>query len=257
MKRTTLSVGIPSYNEANTIATVLSTVLCEPLPPGCELVSTVISDCSTDATPEILERFTIARPDFIKVIHHTFRTGLNLAINEIFENANTDFLLYINADSLPAAGSISSLVESMLSDESVGAVSAAMIPVPVGQSFVERAGVFGAGVFQRLRESSRSFHGRMFMIRGKLARKVRLPVDAIEQDAFISCSIREMGFRVEYLRSAICYYSPPSTLRDYVLPNRLYRIETCGAIHEGPAVQVETHIHHLDSFCEYGKRVSP
>ena len=55
MEEKCLSVVIPVYNEEKTLATIVDKL--EALPQLLEIV--VVDDCSTDRTPEILDRLSV------------------------------------------------------------------------------------------------------------------------------------------------------------------------------------------------------
>ena len=52
-----LSVLIPVYNEENTIAALLESVLSAPLPPGKGLEIVAVDDASRDSSPELLREY--------------------------------------------------------------------------------------------------------------------------------------------------------------------------------------------------------
>ena len=52
----TVSVGIPSYNEGTNIVTILESVINSKL-DSVELCEIIISDDSTDETPDVVKKF--------------------------------------------------------------------------------------------------------------------------------------------------------------------------------------------------------
>jgi len=87
-----LSVLMPVFNEAATIAAIVERVLAVPLDQEIVLVD----DASTDGTTELLDQFRSAR---VKVIHHpdnqgkggALRTALNAATGELIVIQDADF----------------------------------------------------------------------------------------------------------------------------------------------------------------------
>jgi glycosyltransferase involved in cell wall biosynthesis len=88
-----LSVVVPVYNEAETVATILDRVALAPLPPpvdGLQLI--VVDDCSTDATAARLDAYRLPRRD----------DGLSLALerrrHERFALVEGEIILVQDAD---------------------------------------------------------------------------------------------------------------------------------------------------------------
>lgn len=71
--RVKLSVIIPVFNEASTIAALLQKVLAVPI----EKEVIIVNDGSTDATQMVLEKFVAPN---VKVLHHTINQGKAAAI---------------------------------------------------------------------------------------------------------------------------------------------------------------------------------
>jgi glycosyltransferase involved in cell wall biosynthesis len=87
-----LSVLMPVYNEARTLAGVLDAV--EARPEVWELV--IVDDCSFDATPEILAHRTFRVPT--KVVRHESNRGKGAAIRTALRAATGDLALIQDAD---------------------------------------------------------------------------------------------------------------------------------------------------------------
>ena len=88
-----LSVIMPVYNEAKTIAEVVRTVLAQPLVR--ELI--VVDDCSTDGTWEVLE--PLGRTDArVRLFRHTQNQGKGAALRTGFAHATAMMVLVQDAD---------------------------------------------------------------------------------------------------------------------------------------------------------------
>ena len=88
-----LSVVIPVYNEAETIAAVVERVRRVPIEK--EIVA--VDDCSTDATPARLAELA-ARGDDLRVILHDRNRGKGAALRTGFEAATGDVVIIQDAD---------------------------------------------------------------------------------------------------------------------------------------------------------------
>jgi glycosyltransferase involved in cell wall biosynthesis len=89
-----LSVLIPVYNEAETIATMLRRV--RSVDTGLEREIVVVDDGSTDGTQEILRQQESAEDT--KVIYHETNRGKGAAVRTALQHATGDILLVQDAD---------------------------------------------------------------------------------------------------------------------------------------------------------------
>jgi len=88
-----LSVIIPAYNEAQTIATVIDQVRACGL-PTIEII--VVDDCSSDGTREILEAMPPAGD--LKILHHDHNQGKGAAIRSAQKMVTGDAVIIQDAD---------------------------------------------------------------------------------------------------------------------------------------------------------------
>jgi len=93
-----LSVLIPVYNEENTIAALLESVLSAPLPPGMSLEIVAIDDASRDSSPEILCEYAERYPALIRFFRHEQNQGKGAAIRTASIHARCEFSLIQDAD---------------------------------------------------------------------------------------------------------------------------------------------------------------
>lgn len=90
-----LSIVIPVYNEAGTIADILKVVKAVNI--GWEKEIILVNDCSSDGTKEILDR--LAEEDSsLKVLHHEVNQGKGAALQTGFAAATGDYVLIQDAD---------------------------------------------------------------------------------------------------------------------------------------------------------------
>jgi len=92
-----LSIIVPVYNEEQFIETLLQRVLSVNLSAmglSCELL--VVDDCSTDQTPQILDR--LHGEGTIQVMRHERNQGKGAAIRTGIEAASGEFVLIQDAD---------------------------------------------------------------------------------------------------------------------------------------------------------------
>jgi glycosyltransferase involved in cell wall biosynthesis len=94
-----LSIIIPAYNEAGTLAQVLDKVLEAPLPRGLDRELVVVDDCSTDQTSAVLDEFLRARPQApLRHFRHATNQGKGAALHTGIHEAKGDYILIQDAD---------------------------------------------------------------------------------------------------------------------------------------------------------------
>lgn len=88
-----LSVIMPVYNEAATVAAVVDRVLAQPI--VAELLC--IDDCSTDGSGDILDEMA-ARDSRVRVFHHDHNRGKGAALQTGIARATADCVIIQDAD---------------------------------------------------------------------------------------------------------------------------------------------------------------
>lgn len=92
-----LSIIVPVYNEARTVARLIERVLAVDL-DGVEREVIVVNDGSTDRTHDVLEHIASQRPGLIKVYHHEQNRGKGAAIRTALEHVTGDIVITQDAD---------------------------------------------------------------------------------------------------------------------------------------------------------------
>jgi len=113
-----VSVIIPAHNEEDTIAYTIRSIL-ETKYPKLDII--VIDDGSTDRTYEVASAFVGKAP--VRVFRKTTRSGKSAAANYALQFVRGDFILITDSDTSFDRDAIVRILEPMLRDERVGAVS--------------------------------------------------------------------------------------------------------------------------------------
>ena len=218
----TFTVGICATGRPPTLQPLLETVLSSEM-PGFLLKKVVLvaSECSED-TLRVARRMA-ALDRRLRLIEHERRTGKADAINEIFRLTEGDFLLYVNADALVGADSISVLLKSIEEDEGIGFVSGKPVFVRSGDLISDVLDVMWTS-FDLLSsdpsQSKQSNHGtdELMVIRSDLLPE--LPPGVVNDGAYIAGRIREMGFRVAFQPEAVVQIDVPRRMTDLIRQRR-------------------------------------
>ena len=92
-----LSVIVPVFNEADTIAELIDRVLAVEL-DSVEREIIVVNDGSTDETHEVLERVSRECSNVVRVYHHERNRGKGAAVRTALEHASGDVVITQDAD---------------------------------------------------------------------------------------------------------------------------------------------------------------
>jgi poly-beta-1,6-N-acetyl-D-glucosamine synthase len=221
-RRYTFTIGICATGQPPTLNALLTAVLSSDV-PGFALrkVVLVASDCS-EATLRIA-RNAAAIDERMKLIEHEMRTGKADAINEVFKEAEGDFLVYVNADALIGPDSITALLKSIEKDKHAGFIS--------GRPVFERSGGIISDVLDVMWTShnllssdpdqrQQSNHGtdELMVIRGDLLPEI--PHGVVNDGAYIAGRIIETGFRVGYEPEAVVQIDVPKKMIDLIRQRR-------------------------------------
>ena len=107
-----LSILVPVYNEARTLAVALDRILSVAYP--CEVEVVAVDDGSTDATAQVLARFSDPR---LVAVTHPQNRGKGAAIRTASQQATGDYMIICDADLEYAPEEIPSLLEPVLRAE--------------------------------------------------------------------------------------------------------------------------------------------
>lgn len=220
-----ISIGIPSYNEQKSIPSLLKALEMQNL-DGYEVKEVIISDDSSDATPEIVKDISSRSTLKIVLMHHDERRGAASAWNEIFTHASykSDVIVLYDADVIPARDT-TMLLASAMEDEQIGLCAANPIPLHrvkargYGARIASRADIFTSSWLRRVRLlgiNQYTAMGRAMAIRSSVARSTRIPESIIAIDLYMQCITLEMGYRVRYRDDAIVWFRPVGSIRDLI-----------------------------------------
>lgn len=93
-----LSIVVPAFNEAATIAALLDAVLRVELPAGVTREIIVVDDASSDSTAEIVREVAGSAPHPISLHRHDKNRGKGAALHTGFALATGDYVVIQDAD---------------------------------------------------------------------------------------------------------------------------------------------------------------
>jgi glycosyltransferase involved in cell wall biosynthesis len=209
-----ITVGIPSYNEEKSILNLLEALETQVLDSEYRIDEIIISDDSTDATPDIINDFARKSKLNITLIHHNNRRGAASAWSEIFSHAKGDTIVLYDADIIPSRNTTALLASRIRDNNGLCASN----PLPLKQNGIAaKASSFNASWLRRVRKQGLSQYtvmGRALSIRADIAKIITIP-DLIAIDLYLQCKVLELGYKVDYCDDAVVWFKPAGTMLDF------------------------------------------
>ena len=208
------TVGVFAYNEARNVRTALYALLAQQL-RSVEIVEIIVvaSGC-TDETVAIAREVADAHP-IVSVEVEVHRTGKASAIRRLMSIARGDVIVFVGADTLPAADAIEHLVAAF-SDPHVGMTGARVVPLNSPESFL------GYSV-----QMLWHVHHHLALRQPKLGELVAarnivtdFPQDTATDDLALEALVSHHGYRLVYVPNAVVYNRGPQTYEDFVKQRR-------------------------------------
>lgn len=205
-----ITIGIPSYNERQNIVNLLRSIEEQNIP----ISEVLISDDSSDDTPNLVRNFAQHSILDIQLFHHDTRRGAAAAWNEIIQKAKGDVTVLYDADTIPHPSCTEQLTLSVKGSVGICASNSQAVQAA---GIAGRASVFISNWLRSVRQARLSQYtvmGRAVAINSREAKKIKIPADIIAIDLYIQCKILEMGLDVIYNDNAIVYFKPANDMRD-------------------------------------------
>ncbi|HJU78931.1 MAG TPA: glycosyltransferase [Nitrososphaeraceae archaeon] len=212
---TTVSVGIPSYNEESNIQKILGNVIRSNL-DSIDMVEIIISDDSTDDTPNMVEQFKQNHSNKIIFLHDDKRRGAANAWNNIIQHATGEVIVLYDADVIPDANCTVELVGKI--DNNVGICASNARPVK-DFGIPANGTMFVSQWLESVRKKQLSEYtvmGRGLSIRSDIAKKISIPEGLIAIDLYLQNKVLEMGYDVIFNPNAIVLFKPTKTFVDFI-----------------------------------------
>lgn len=211
----TVSVGIPSYNEELNIKTVLGNLIRSNL-DSIDIVEIIISDDSTDDTPNIVEQFMQDHSNKIIFLHDDKRRGAANAWNNIMQHATGEIIVLYDADVIPDANCTVELVHKI--NNNVGICASNARPVR-DRGIPAKGTMFVSEWLESVRKKQLSEYtvmGRGLSIRSDIAKKISIPEGLIAIDLYLQNKVLEMGYDVVFNPNAVVIFKPTRTFVDFI-----------------------------------------
>ncbi len=211
--RRRISIGIPAYNEEQDILNILQSLEVQNA-HDLTISEVLVSDDSSDSTPNIINQFAACSSLNVTLFHHTERRGTAAAWNEIFKQAKGDIIVLYDADTIPHPLCTKHLASRI--EGKVGLSASNSQPVQ-STGIAGKASVFISNWLRSVRLAGLSQYtvmGRALAIDSSLAKSIQIPADLIAIDLYLQCRVLEMGMDIVYNDDAIVYFKPANRMQD-------------------------------------------
>lgn len=215
-----LTLIIAAYNEESFIEKKITNSLEQNYPAG-HLEIIIVTDGSTDRTPDIVSRYPSTR-----LLHQPQRQGKSAAVNRAVLQARHDIIVFTDANTLLNKDALLHLA-AHYADLKVGGVSGEKKVVQPGNAGgTERTGSTttgdGEGMYWKyesfLKKIDSDFYsvvgaaGELWSVRKKLY--YHLPDNVILDDFILSLKAAAKGFRIIYEPKAVAMELPSFSIKD-------------------------------------------
>jgi cellulose synthase/poly-beta-1,6-N-acetylglucosamine synthase-like glycosyltransferase len=182
----------------------------------------IVASACPDRTNSELRRLE-RRDRRVQVVLEDKRYGKAEAINRVLEVSNTPIVLLVNSDARPSKGAIPALITDILSDSSIGAVSAVPEPerrgglVSLLLNFMWEA---HNGCSLTLNHMNISNHSCDELVAFRSSAIARLPKNLVNDGAFMAGVAKQKGYSIRVSPGATVHIQTPSRITDVVSQRR-------------------------------------
>lgn len=224
IKKTTVTIAIPAYNEAANIGRLLQALLRQQTKTFLLKLILVVSDGSTDDTAAEVKKITSNK---IRLIIQRRRQGLNFTQNRILKQAATDVLVLLNGDVCPKDKHfLENLIRPLVHDRHIG-MTGARLECLAHNTLVGRALRQGHGlketIFAKINGGNNVYHchGQARALARRFYRNFHWPYDCPE-DAYSYFACVARGFKFVFVPNAVAQFSLSANLADHFQQSRRF-----------------------------------
>jgi glycosyltransferase involved in cell wall biosynthesis len=219
IKKSTLTIGIPAFNEANNIGHLLLDLNKQKVANARLKEIIVISDGSTDETVAIARQHNTHRGVSLKVIQHKVRKGRAERQNEIMKLVQTDVLVLLDADvMLKKSNFIDELIKPVVlkKAELTSARVQEIEETSLIGKILQASMKFKKNLFESINNGHNLYtcHGRSRAFAKKLYKQIVFR-ESVGEDAYSYLYTVSCGLRYHFVRQAEVFYKLPVTFADH------------------------------------------
>ena len=209
----TISIVIPTYNEALVIEDKIKNTLTLNYPPE-KIEIILIDSASTDGTADIAQRF-----DQIRTIRQTERRGKSAALAEVFKVTTGDIIVITDADAILDKNVLSKAMP-YLADKTVGAITGKQILINPNETISQKSEQTYREFFDIIRTAESKLGYTMIFNGPFMAFKQEVleapSENSVADDTEMAIKVIEKGYRTLYVPEALFYENIPLSNRSRI-----------------------------------------
>lgn len=216
VKKPTVTIGIPAYNEEANIGNLLRQLLVQK-EKGFVLEKIIVaSDGSTDDTVNVVKSFKDPR---ISVLDNKERCGVASVQNQIIKLCESEILILLNADILiKGRGFLDRFVRRLIESKAdlVSCRLKPLFPTNLFEKALYISVLVKTDVYESFNGGRSLFtcHGTARAFSKRLYKNFKFP-QTVSEDAYSYLWCVLNGYKYDYAREAFVYYKLPDNLRDH------------------------------------------
>lgn len=223
LRKLTVTVGIPAYNESGNIAFLLDSIIKQKQADFriCEII--VISDGSSDNTVDIVKKF-VRKSKIINVINHSRRLGKKARLLEIYKINKRDILIICDGDIVLSTPFVIEKMLGYFDEEKVVVVGGNNQPVPP-ENFAGRLLYAWSKVWYEVRrdyKNGNNVHNvksSIMAIKSPFEKKIKFNKDILSDGQFIYFTIMQKRLKFRFANNANVLFRIPDNISDFFLQN--------------------------------------
>lgn len=227
-KKTSVTVGIPAFNEEANIQNIIGCIL-EQVQDTFNLETIIISsDGSTDQTVKLVKELN---NPLITLLDHTIRQGLADNQNSILEKSESEILVLIQADTVIKDPHFIEKIIKPIVENKADLTSCLLTALPP-QSYFEKCLYVSMlcknDIFDKYKDGDNIYtcHGPARAFSKKFYKVIRFP-QSVGEDAFTYLFCKYKGFCYQYVKNTEIFYKLPNNFKDHEKQSiRLFHSQT-------------------------------
>lgn len=223
-KITTVSIGIPVYNESKNIGKLLSCLLSQNEEGFVLKEVIIITDGCTDSTIDKIKKIKNKK---INLISETERLGKSARLNQIFKLFSGDILFLCDGDIEILDVNLLSKIIKNTNFHNAGLTGVNARPL-TSSTFFQRILYIGYEISEQISRKWNdgrnylSFRGCFLGLDKKFAKQITFDKGIVSNDAYLYLKAIELGYSPIYQKNAVVYFKSPDNFKDHLKQSKRF-----------------------------------
>lgn len=219
MKKLTVSIGIPAYNEEENIENLLKAIFKQKIGKYTLQKVIVVCDGSTDKTPAKVKFLSKRFPRIDLHASHQ-KLGKTSRLNQIYKFNKSDFLITFDADVFLASPYEVNKMVNALAKSKNDLVGAANLTPTKHPDFFSRIMYANNMLWNEIRKDLNggdhiaNLYGSATVLRKEFANTLQYPSSITCDQEYLYLSVKKRG-NFKFVKDTQILFNPPSTFIDY------------------------------------------